>query len=102
MTHYEISTNPSPQVKELHYLDQVKVLNLHEIEELLTDDFGQSTRPLSLGLPSRTKEDLAFLQGFADQLGGRALEVIISYPRLPCVSCTSDGVVSTDYNLRHH
>ncbi|KAN0132688.1 hypothetical protein V8E53_009704 [Lactarius tabidus] len=79
MTHYETSTDPSPQVKAvLHYLDQVKVFNLHEIEKLFTDDFVQSTRPLSLGVPSRTKEeDLAFLQGFADQLGGRPLEITI-------------------------
>jgi hypothetical protein len=104
MTHYETSTDPSPQVKAvLHYLDQVKVLNLREIEKLFTDDFVQSTRPLSLGVPSRTKEeDLAFLQGFADQLGGRPLEVMLSDRRSPCVSLISDGVVWTDYNLRHY
>jgi hypothetical protein len=82
MTHYEVPTDPSPQVKAvLHYLNQVKVLNLHEIEKLFADDFVQSTRPLSLGVPSRTKEeDLAYLQGFADQLGGRPLEVIVGDP----------------------
>ncbi|KAF8266322.1 hypothetical protein EI94DRAFT_203727 [Lactarius quietus] len=79
MTHYEIPKDPSPQVKAvLHYLDQIKVLNLHEIAKLFTEDFVQSTRPLSLGIPSRTKEeDLAFLRGLADQLGGRPLEITI-------------------------
>ena len=95
MTHYEIPANPSPQVKAvLNYLDSIKVFNLPKIEKLFTDDFVQSTLPLSLGIPSRTKaEDLAFLRGFADQLGGRPLEVIHSYPRLPCPGCTSDNVV---------
>ncbi|KAI9441775.1 hypothetical protein H4582DRAFT_2097074 [Lactarius indigo] len=79
MTHFETLKESSPQVKAvLHYLDQIKVLNLHEIEKLFTDDFVQSTRPLSLGIPSRTKEeDLKFLQGLADQLGGRPIEITI-------------------------
>lgn len=83
MTHYEIPEAPSPQVKAiLHYFDQIRVLNVHELEKLFTDDFVQSTRPLSLGVPSRTKEeDLAFLKGFSDQLGGRPLEVIHNDPR---------------------
>ncbi|KAH8993750.1 hypothetical protein EDB92DRAFT_1815411 [Lactarius akahatsu] len=76
MTHFEIPKVPSPQVRAvLHYLDQIKVLNLHEIEKHFTDDFIQSTRPLSLEIPSRSKEEgLAFLQGLANQLGGRPLE----------------------------
>jgi hypothetical protein len=88
MTHYEIPTNPSPQVKAvLQYLDQVKVFNLHEIGKLFTDDFVRSTLPLSLAVPSRTKEeDLAYLGGLAGQLGGRSLEVIVGDPRSPCAS----------------
>jgi hypothetical protein len=88
MTHYEIPKAPSPQVKAvLYYFDQIKVLDLQKIEKLFTDDFVQSTRPLSLGVPSRTKEeDLAFLKGMADQLGGRPLEVIHSDPLSPCAS----------------
>ncbi|KAH9039841.1 hypothetical protein EDB84DRAFT_1674601 [Lactarius hengduanensis] len=79
MTHYEIPKEPSPGVKAvLHYLDQLRVLNLHEIEKLFTDDFVHSARPLSLGIPSRNKqENLAFLQGLADQLGGRPVEITI-------------------------
>ena len=82
---YDIPKSPSPQVKTvLHYLDQVKVLNLQELEKLFTDDFVQTTRPLSLGIPSRTKEeDLAFLSGLADGLGGRPIEVIHSNPLSP-------------------
>jgi len=79
MTNYEIPECPSPQVKAvLHYLDQVKVLNLHEIEKIFTDDFVQTTQPLSLGIPSRTKEeDLAFLQGLLEQQGGRPIKIDI-------------------------
>ncbi|KAH8983310.1 hypothetical protein EDB83DRAFT_2488671 [Lactarius deliciosus] len=79
MTHFEIPKEPSPQVRAvLHYLDQIKVLNLHEIEKHFTDDFVQSTRPLSLGIPSRSKEEgLVFLQGLADKLGGRPLEITL-------------------------
>ncbi|KAH9067510.1 hypothetical protein EDB87DRAFT_1573133 [Lactarius vividus] len=67
----------SPQVKAVrHYLDQLKVLNLPEIEKLLADDFIQDTRPMSLKVPIRNKEEyMAFLQGLADQLGGRPIEV---------------------------
>ncbi|KAI9448695.1 hypothetical protein BJY52DRAFT_307499 [Lactarius psammicola] len=77
--HYEVPKEPSPQVKAiLHYFDQIKVLNLQEIEKHFADDFVQSTRPSSLGIPFRSKEeDLAFLGGLADQLGGRPLEVTI-------------------------
>ena len=83
MTHYETPKAPSPRVKAiLHYFDQIKVLNIHELEKLFTDDFVQSTRPLSLGVPSRTKqEDLDFLKGFSGQMGGRPLEVTHSDPR---------------------
>lgn len=85
MTYDEISKGPSPQVKTvLHYLDQVKVLNLEEIEKIFADGFTQYTRPLSLGIPSRTKkEDLAFLQGLAEQLQGRHIEVIHRGPVSP-------------------
>ena len=90
MTNHEISKSPSPPEKAiLHYLDQVKVLNLYEIDKIFTDDFVQSTRPLSLGIPSRTKqEDLAFLQGLSDQLGGRPMEVIHSDPLSPRAELT--------------
>jgi len=52
----------------LHYLDQVNVLNVEEIEKFLTDYFVQSTGPQSLGIPSGVKEeDRAFLREFADK-----------------------------------
>ncbi|KAH9042911.1 hypothetical protein EDB83DRAFT_2523902 [Lactarius deliciosus] len=75
--------SPSPPRSELEvavvlrYFDQLRVLNLPEIEKLLTDDFVYDTRPLSLGVQPRSKEEyLAFLQGLADQLGGRPLEIV--------------------------
>ncbi|KAH9971775.1 hypothetical protein BJV74DRAFT_865523 [Russula compacta] len=76
---FEIPEHPSPQLKTvLRYLDSVKVFDLAEIKGLFADDFVQSTRPLSLGVPSRTKEeDLAFLGGFSEKLQGRHLEVTI-------------------------
>ena len=83
---YEIPKGPSPQVKAiLHYLDQIKVLNLEEIRNIFADDFVQATRPLSLGVPARNKEeDLVFLKGLADLLKGRSLEVIYCDPLSYC------------------
>ncbi|KAH9042909.1 hypothetical protein EDB83DRAFT_2554067 [Lactarius deliciosus] len=61
----------------LRYFDQLRVLNIHEIEKFLTDDFVYDTRPLSLGIDPRSKgEYLAFLKGLAKQLGGRPLEIV--------------------------
>ncbi|KAH9174431.1 hypothetical protein EDB89DRAFT_571473 [Lactarius sanguifluus] len=61
----------------LRYFDQLRVLNIHEIEKLLTDDFVYDTRPLSLGIQNKSKEEyLAFLKGLAKRLGGRPLEII--------------------------
>jgi hypothetical protein len=75
---FQVPENPSPQVKTiLHYLDLIKVFNLDGLDKLFTDDFVQSTRPLSLNVPSRTKEeDLAFLKGLSEAMQGRHLEVI--------------------------
>jgi hypothetical protein len=75
---FEVPEFPSPQLKTvLHYLDLVKTLNIEEIDKLFIDDFVQSTRPLTLHVPSRTKEeDLAFLKGLSETLQGRHLEVI--------------------------
>ena len=74
---FDMPKSPSSQLKTvLRYFDLVKVLDLAEIDKLFADDFVQSTRPLSLGVPSRTKEeDLAFLRGFAEKLEERRLEV---------------------------
>jgi ketosteroid isomerase-like protein len=74
---FDMPKSPSSQLKTvLRYFDLVKVLDLAEIDKLFADDFVQSTRPLSLGVPSRTKEeDLAFLRGFAEKLEERHLEV---------------------------
>jgi hypothetical protein len=74
---FEIPKAPSPQLKTvLDYLDLVKVLDLAGIDKLFTDDFVQSTFPLSLNVPPRTKqEDLAFLGGLSEQLEGRHLQV---------------------------
>jgi hypothetical protein len=74
---FDMPKSPSSQLKTvLRYFDLVKVLDLAEIEKLFAGDFVQSTRPLSLGVPSRTKEeDLAFLRGFAEKLEERRLEV---------------------------
>ncbi|KAH9163777.1 hypothetical protein EDB89DRAFT_1912502 [Lactarius sanguifluus] len=67
----------SPQVKAvIHYLDQLKVLNLPEIEKLLADDFIQDTRPMSVKVPLKSKgEYMAFLERLAEKLGGRPIEV---------------------------
>ena len=105
MTHYEIPTSPSPQVEAvLNYLDSIKVFDVPKLEKLFTDDFVQSTRPLSLETSSRTKaDDLAFLQGFADQLRDKALEVIHCYPRLDYLALAIQVMLLwTDYNLRHY
>ncbi|KAH9044134.1 hypothetical protein EDB84DRAFT_1576402 [Lactarius hengduanensis] len=69
----------SPQVKAvLYYLDQLKVLNLSEIEKLLADDFIQDTRPMSVKAPIKSKKEyMAFLRGLAEQLGGRPIEIDI-------------------------
>ena len=76
-TTFEIPKSPSPLLKTvLDYLDHTKTLNLVELEKLFTDDFVQSTYPRSLGVPPRSKEeDVAFLRGLFEQLGGRHLEV---------------------------
>ncbi|KAH9052171.1 hypothetical protein EDB87DRAFT_1692978 [Lactarius vividus] len=67
----------SPQViAVLNYLEQFKILNLPEIEKFFINDFIQDTRPLSLGVPLKNKEEyIAFLQKLADQLGGQPLEI---------------------------
>jgi hypothetical protein len=54
----------SSQLKTvLRYFELVKTLDTVELGKLFADDYVQSTRPLSLGVPSRTKEDdLAFLR----------------------------------------
>ncbi|KAH9174426.1 hypothetical protein EDB89DRAFT_570990 [Lactarius sanguifluus] len=69
----------SPQVKAvIHYLDQLKVLNLPEIEKLLADDFIQDTRPMSVKVPLKSKgEYMAFLERLAEKLGGRPIEIDI-------------------------
>ncbi|KAH9163786.1 hypothetical protein EDB89DRAFT_1912510 [Lactarius sanguifluus] len=71
------SSLESPQVQAVRrYLDHLKVLNLPEIEKLLTDDFVQDTRPMSVKVPLKSKEEyMVFLQGLAEQLGGRPIEV---------------------------
>jgi hypothetical protein len=47
----------------VHYLDLIKIFNLDGLDKLFTD-FVQSTRPLSLNVPSKTQEDdLVFLKG---------------------------------------
>ena len=68
---------PSSQLKTvLRYFELIKTLDTVELGKLFADDFVQSTRPLSLGVPSRTKEeDLAFLRGLAEKIEGRRLEV---------------------------
>jgi hypothetical protein len=75
---FEVPKNPSPQVKTvLHYIDLLKVFDLDGLGKLFTDDFVQSTRPLSLNVPPRNKEeDLAALKGLSESLQGKDLEVI--------------------------
>ena len=74
---FETPKSPSSQLKTvLRYLDLVRTLDLAELDALFADGFVQSTRPLSLGVPSRTKqEDLAFLGALAEKLKGRRVEV---------------------------
>jgi len=75
----------SAQLKTiLRYFDALKAWDLAEVGKLFADDFVQSTRPLSLSVPSRTKEeDLEFLRGFSKQLDEKHLEVMI-HPSFPC------------------
>ena len=77
--------NPSSQLKTvLRYFELIKVLDIVELDKLFADDFVQSTRPLSLGVPSRTKEeDVAFLQALAEKIEGRRIEVGRNYARAP-------------------
>ncbi|KAH9067499.1 hypothetical protein EDB87DRAFT_1827536 [Lactarius vividus] len=67
----------SPQVTAVrNYLEQFEALNLPGIEAFFIDDFIQDTRPLSLGVCLRRKEDyMAFLQTLAEQLGGQPLKI---------------------------
>ncbi|KAH9042922.1 hypothetical protein EDB83DRAFT_2677490 [Lactarius deliciosus] len=73
------SSLESPQVQAVRrYLDYLKVLNLPEIEKLLADDFIQDTRPMSIKVPIKSKEEyMAFLHWLAEQLGGRPIEIDI-------------------------
>ncbi|KAH9163775.1 hypothetical protein EDB89DRAFT_2078492 [Lactarius sanguifluus] len=89
--------SPSPPRSEIEvaevyrYFDELKVLNLPEIEKFLTDDFAYATRPLSLGIDPKSKEEyLAFLEGLAKELGGRPLE--ISFYGLADASATAEKV----------
>ena len=75
-------------------LNRPQVLNalntqvFDELENLFTDDFVQSTFPSSLNVPPRTKqEDLEFLRGLSEQLGGRHLQV--QYSTTACSSLPS-------------
>jgi hypothetical protein len=84
VTTFETPKHPSAQLRTvLLYFDVLKVWNIVELGQLFADDFVQSTRPLSLAVPSRTKEeDLEFLRGFSQQLDGKHLEVMI-HPSSP-------------------
>jgi hypothetical protein len=75
---FEVPKNPSPQVKTvLDFTNLLKAFDLDGLAKLLTDDFVQSTRPLSLNVPQRNKgEDLATLKEFSETLEGKSLEVI--------------------------
>ena len=75
---FETPKSPSSQLKTvLRYFEFIRALDLVELDTLFADGFVQSTRPLSLGVPSRTKEeDLAFLGALAEKLKGRRVEVI--------------------------
>jgi len=81
-TTFETPKSPSSQLKTvLRYFEFISALDLVELDTLFADGFVQSTRPLSLGVPSRTKEeDLAFLGALAEKLKGRRVEVIIKPP----------------------
>jgi hypothetical protein len=74
---YEMPKSPSSQLKTvLRYLDLIKVLDLDELDKLFAVDFVQSTLPLSLGVPSRTKEeDIGFLRALGEKLEKRQIEV---------------------------
>jgi len=77
---FETPKGPSSQLKTvLRYFELIRALDLVELDKLFADDFVQSTRPLSLGVPSRTKEeDLAFLGALAEKLKGGRVEVIFN------------------------
>lgn len=79
---FETPKGPSSQLKTvLRYLELIGALDLVELDTLFADDFVQSTRPLSLGVPSKTKEeDLAYLGALAENLKGRRVEVIFRNP----------------------
>lgn len=79
---FETPKSPSSQLKTvLRYFEFIKALDLVELDTLFADGFVQSTRPLSLGVPSRTKaEDLAFLGALAEKLKGRHVEVTFQPP----------------------
>ncbi|KAH8994580.1 hypothetical protein EDB92DRAFT_2113370 [Lactarius akahatsu] len=59
------------------FFEYLKVFNIPEIAKLISDDdFVNLTRPSSLGIPDRSKEEyLAFLKWQAEQQGGRPLEI---------------------------
>lgn len=59
--------------------DYLKYLSTHDtdgLSRLMTDDFVQSTSPVSLGVPDRPKAvDLEFLKRLGDSLNGQPLTV---------------------------
>ncbi|KAH8994588.1 hypothetical protein EDB92DRAFT_291419 [Lactarius akahatsu] len=72
-----IMSTESPQVKAVRrYIDYLKVLNFTEIEKLLAVDFVQDTRPMSLRVPIKDKDEYkVFLYRLAEQLEGRSIEI---------------------------
>lgn len=69
--------HPSPQVKVVQeYLKFLAVYDTDGLGKLTTDDFVQSTSPISLGEPDRPKAvDLAFVKELQATLNGQALKV---------------------------
>ena len=74
---YDFPPDGSPQLKVVEdYFRCLCEFDLDHLRTLTTDDFTQDVQPLSLNVPTKTKdEDLESLQQLRDSLKGKHLVV---------------------------
>ena len=74
---YVFPPNPSPQLAVVKdYFRCLCEFDLDHLRTLTTDDFTQNVQPLSLDVPTKTKEeDLESLKQLRDSVNGKPLVV---------------------------